>query len=149
MLLKRRLRHRYFPKNFARFLRAPSDKAIMKRSKQETNYFNHSTLENRSKYKICKNLCSKLHKIEKKEKKKFYSSLSDINDNKTPIPDFGVVGGASWTFNPSMQALNLTFLATTVSYELKKRSNYRCQNLNNRNLLFLVEITSGSPDLYC
>ena len=82
-LLKRRLRHRYFPKNFARFLRAPSDKAIMKRSKQETNYFNHSTLENRSKYKICKNLCSKLHKIEKKEKKKFCSSLSDINDNKT------------------------------------------------------------------
>ena len=82
-LLKRRLRHRYFPKNFARFLRAPSDKAIMKRSKQETNYFNHSILENRSKYKICENLCSKLHKIEKKEKKKFYSSLSDINDNKT------------------------------------------------------------------
>ena len=82
-LLKRRLRHRYFPKNFARFLRAPSDKAIMKRSKQETNYFNHSILENRSKYNICKNLCSKLHKIEKKEKKKFYSSLSDINDNKT------------------------------------------------------------------
>ena len=72
-----------------------------------------------------------------------------MENYETPIPDFGVVGGASWTFNPSMQALNLTFLATTVSYELKKRSNYRCQNLNNRNLLFLVEITSGSPDLYC
>ena len=43
-----------------------------------------------------------------------------MENYETPIPDFGVVGGASWTFNPSMEALNLTFLATTVSYELKK-----------------------------
>ena len=36
-----------------------------------------------------------------------------------------------------------------ISYEIKKKSYYRCQNVNNRNLLFLVEITFDGPDLYC
>ena len=35
-------------------------------------------------------------------------------------------------------------LAYTISYELKT-SHYRCRKMNNRNLLFIIEITFDSP----
>ena len=54
----------------------------LSRPERETKYFNKSTLENRSKYKKQKNVCSKLYK---NEREKFYSNLklSDTNDNRT------------------------------------------------------------------
>ena len=77
---------------------------------------------------------------------------------KSAFPQTFTVGGASWTSDPSMEAENckikpasmfqLTFLPTTISYELKK-SNYLYQNLDNRNLLFLIEIPYSRPDLHC
>ena len=56
-------------------------KAYMKRSQFENKYITNSTVENMNKYKKHKKFCSKLNK---KERKKFYSQfdIKNITDNK-------------------------------------------------------------------